>query len=150
MGPHVPPRPRIALAIGVLGMVALAAGPAASGPTRLHDPLMDHDTQLHGVTNGQGAHRGPWVVQIAVAEGEFLYVRADPDIQGNDMMIRAIAGNGRVYFGRNHSLGSADLCIEVPVTGWVTVHIDAEGPSEQRFAFEFRRRGPCAFVDSPH
>jgi hypothetical protein len=148
MRPRLSSASSVALAIGVL--VTLAAGAADGGPTRLHDPVMDHDTQLNGVTNGQGAHRGPWVVQIAVAEGEFLYVRADPDIQGNAMMIRAIAGNGWVYFGRNHSLGSADLCIEVPVTGWVTVHIDADGPSEQRFAFEFRRRGPCAFVDSPH
>jgi hypothetical protein len=136
-----------ALAAAVL---AVTAGEATAGPTRLHDPALDHVTLVHGVSNGQGTLRGPWVVQLAVAEDEFLYLTAIAEPAGGVTTLRAIAGNGRVYFGRNHSLGGADVCIQVPVTGWMTVHVDVAGASEQRFVFSYVRKTGCAVVDPPH
>jgi hypothetical protein len=153
---------RLLWSISLLALVAwtflatVAVSPAHA-VTKLRDPVAGNTTVIHGVTNGRGGHRGPWIVQIAVAQGEFLRVRVDPeDSNSGNPTLRAIAGDGAIYFGRLHSGNSADLCFEVLVTGWMTVHIDFANLSEQRFRFEFSRNlpkdgGVCtAGEDPPH
>jgi hypothetical protein len=122
----------------------------AAAVTKLHDPVSGHDTAIFGATNGSGIYRGPWVVQIAAAKSEFLYVEIGAASGGGSNTLRAIAADGKVYFGPQHSGGSASLCIKVPVTGWVTYFVDIEGDSEQRFSFSYNRNACHTLEDQPH
>jgi hypothetical protein len=129
-----------ALAALILLVLVAMAGPGQAA-SRLHDPAENHDTVVHGVTNGQGIHRGPWVVQIAIAQGERLDITVS--LAGGPLVaptLRAIAGNGAIYRGgESAQFRLANLCIEAPVTGWITVHVDVPGPSEQTFEFRYSR-----------
>jgi hypothetical protein len=136
-------------ALGLL-VLATAAVDRARAVTQLHDPTLDHTMVVYGATNGQGANRGPWVVQVEGVKDEFLYVRIDPvEPNGFDPTLRAISGDGNVYFARLHSAGAADICMKVTVSGWVTVHVDYETGSEQRVRFEFSRRASCVSGEDP-
>jgi len=135
-----------------LGLLVLGTAVAdhARAVTQLHDPTFDNTLVVYGATNGHGIARGPWLVQIAAAKDEFLYVRIDPvDPNGNSPTLRAIAGDGNVYFGQLHSAGAADICLKVTVTGWVTVHVDYQNVSEQRLKFEYSRRASCSGGEDP-
>jgi hypothetical protein len=123
----------------------MATGDSARAVTKLHDPDILHKTVIHGVTNGSGINRGPWVVQIQIAKdnvGANLLLTAIVD-DGTDKVaptLVVIAGDGTIFRGvpsaENRSSG---ICLRPPVTGWMTVHIDIPGPSERRFQFEFTR-----------
>jgi hypothetical protein len=121
------------LSTGVLisFFLAMVAGDRAVAVTKLHDPVGDPRV-IHGVTNGHGVNRGPWVVQIAVAKGNYFF----GDVQMIDSSavptVYLIAGDGKIY-PAEASPGVANFCIDVPVTGWLTLHVGIPGTVEQRF-----------------
>jgi hypothetical protein len=134
---------------GLLALL-LATADRIQAVTQLHDQTFDNTLVTYGVTNGHGSNRGPWVVQIAAGKDEFLYVRVDPvDAGANSPVLRAVSGDGNVYFGSLHSGGAADLCMKVTVTGWMTVHVDYATVSEQRLRLEYSRRGSCVSGEDP-
>jgi hypothetical protein len=139
-------RPRILSSFAALGLFALVtmAGDSADAVTKLHDPVLGNVTTVYGDTNGNGIHRGPWVVQIAVAKGEQIVVYASPvDQLTMAPTMRAIAGNGSIYLGHPYFPATTTYtCFTVPVSGWVTVHVDVPGLSEQRIKFEYSRKAP--------
>jgi hypothetical protein len=114
---------------------------------------------VHGATNGNGANRGPWVVQIAAAKDELLELSVGfPGPSSTPFpILRVIAGNGNIYVAdaRLCIVGTGPCivytCVRVPVTGWVTVHVDPIGAAEQRVEFSYRRGADlCEFEDQPH
>jgi len=146
--------------VTALSLLALATfgGDRAAAVTKLHDPAFDHTTVVYGATNGNGINRGPWVVQIAAAKDEYLEMTTDTQSGAGGVRMRAIAGDGSVYFSYTDTFPYNEiLCLKVPVSGWVTVHVDVniyngDGPSEERLFFRYQRRGigQCEIVSAPH
>lgn len=134
-------------AIAVLAAAWLHPAPA-SAVTRMHNNTINSlvDIYVYGVTNGHGAARKPWVAQFAAAQGDCLKLLVS-EIPGN-LQVRAIAGDGSIYTVQNN------LWIVAPVTGWITVHVEILGDSEQRFKLSYTLLRPgadyCGAGDPPH
>jgi hypothetical protein len=130
--------------------LAIVAAASSHAVSRLHDPATNHETAISGATNGNGENRGAWVAQVAAAKGEFLYAVAHAtDGLGGSPVVTAISGDGKVYFGYPHSGNTTDICIKVPVGGWITFIVDNDSETERLFSFAYNRAS-CAPLAPPH
>ena len=134
-------------AMSLLGAAWLSPAPA-SAATRIHDNSLASpvDDYVYGVTNGHGAARKPWVAQFAAAQGDCLKLLLQEI--STTTKLRAVAGDGSIYIIQNN------LWIIAPVTGWITVHVDISGDTEQRFKLVYSLLQPgvtyCGAGDPPH
>jgi hypothetical protein len=126
-----------------VAMFAAAGCSAATAFTRIHDPVLNHETVIHGVTNGNGGNRGPWVAQFALSKGQSLAMSVTlPDGGSVVPVVFAIRGDGTVF--RSFSITAenrAYLCARAPFRGWMTVHVDVPGSSEQRIKLSYHIEG---------
>jgi len=133
--------------LSLLGAAWLCPAPA-SAATRIHDNSNASlvDDYVYGATNGHGAARKPWVAQFAAAQGDCLKLLIQ-DVS-TTTKLRAVTGDGSIYIIANN------LWIIAPVTGWITVHVDISGDTEQRFKLIYSLLRPgadyCGAGDPPH